>query len=89
MKREAPGKKWSRLQAQIQEGIAKGYPNPERKGCLSQDVIVELARRSAQFDDTIEEDPEWQHVTHCSPCYTQYLEAFQFQRRQKYPNRTR
>jgi hypothetical protein len=83
MKREAPDKKWSRLQAQVQEGIAKAYPNPDRQGCPSQEVIVDLAKLSARFDDSIEKNPQWQHVTHCSPCYTQYLEEFQIQRNQK------
>lgn len=85
MRREPPDKKWARLQAQIQEGIAKAYPNPERKECPNQQVIVDLARRSAEFDDSLEDDPQWQHVTHCSPCYAQYLEEFQLQRRRKRP----
>jgi transposase len=88
MKSEAPDKKWSRLRAQVQEGITKAYPNRERKGCPNRGVIIDLARRSAQFDDSIEEDPQWQHVTHCSPCYTQYLEEFQIQRKHKPPHRT-
>ena len=88
MKREAPDKKWDRLQAQVQESHAKAYPNPERKECPNQDVIVELAKRSALFDNSIEENPQWQHVTHCSPCYLRYLEEFQIQRRRKQPHST-
>jgi hypothetical protein len=83
MKRETPEAKWSRLQNQIQEGIKKAYPNPERKGCPGDHTVVELAKRSAQFDDTIEKDPQWQHVTHCAPCYTRYLEVFHNQRSRK------
>ena len=83
MKQETPQEKWDRLQSEIQEGILKGYPNPERRGCLDSDGIHALAQRSAQFDDTIEDDPNWKHVTHCSPCYAEYLEAFKLVRARK------
>jgi hypothetical protein len=76
MKDEALGEKWDRLQGQVQDGILNGYPNPERKGCPGSDAIVALAMRAVKFDDAIEDDPQWVHVTHCSPCYGQYLEAF-------------
>lgn len=85
MKRETPDDKWNRLQCQVQGGIANSYPNPERKGCPNQDGLIELAKRSADFDDSIEDDPEWHHVTHCSPCYGQYLEEFRKQPRRKPP----
>jgi hypothetical protein len=74
MKGETPNDKWDRIQSQVQGGIAKAYPNPERLGCLSQVAIIDLARRSAEFDDSIEEDAQWKHVTHCSPCYALYLQ---------------
>ena len=80
MKRETPEQKWNRIQSHIHEGITKGYPNPERKGCLGNECIVALAIRSANFDDSIEDDPQWQHVTHCSPCYSEYLEEFRKRR---------
>ena len=76
MKEETAEEKWQRLQGEVQEGILNGYPNPERRGCLDGDGIHALAMRSTQLDDTIEDDPHWKHVTHCSPCYAQYLEAF-------------
>jgi len=80
MKRQTPEEKWNRIQRQIQEGITKGYPNPDRKGCLGHAGILALASRSAKFDDSIEDDPQWQHVTHCSLCYSEYLEEFRKQR---------
>jgi len=83
MKQETPEEKWERLQGEVQEGILNGYPNPERRGCLDGDGIHALAWRSAQFDDTIEDDPHWKHVTHCSPCYAEYLEAFKNARTRK------
>lgn len=83
MKDETPEEKWTRLQGEVQDGILNGYPNPERHGCVDGDCIQSLARRSAQFDDTIEDDPHWKHVTHCSPCYRAYLEAFKNVRARK------
>jgi len=80
MKRETPDQKWNRLQSLVQAGIEKAYPNPERTGCPNDGDISELARRSAQFDDSIEEDPRWLHVTHCSECYSEYLEHFRNRR---------
>jgi hypothetical protein len=77
MKDDTPRDRWNRLQDQIQSGILEGYPNPERHGCPNGGALVALAVRAASFDDSIEDDPHWQHVTHCSPCYGRYLEEFQ------------
>lgn len=78
MKRETAGEKWDRLKSQVQEGILNGYPNPQREGCPGPDAIRALAAKSANIDDdAIEADPQWQHVTHCSPCYRDYLEQFE------------
>ena len=89
MKRETPDQKWNRLQSRVQEGITKAYSNPERKGCGGADAILELAKRAAAFDETIEHDSQWSHVTHCSPCYEQYLQAFKNCRREKSRPRAR
>jgi hypothetical protein len=86
MKRETPDEKWNRLQRQVEEGIAKAYANPERNGCVNGHAIRELARRAAAFGDGIEEEPDWKHVTHCSPCYAQYLQEFNNRRRRKPPS---
>lgn len=83
MKRETSEQKWNRIQRQIQEGITKGYPNPDRNGCLDHECVVALAIRSASFDDSVEDDPQWQHVTHCSPCYREYLDEFKRRRADK------
>ena len=83
MKQETPEERWKRLQGEIQEGILNGYPNPDRRECPDTNGIRALAARSAQFDDTIEDDPDWKHVTHCSPCYAEYLEAFERVRARK------
>lgn len=89
MEQETPEQKWNRIQTQIHEGITKAYPNPDRKGCLSHEAIVGLAVRAAEFDDAIEDDPKWQHVTHCSPCYGEYLEELKSQRTNKRSGKTR
>jgi hypothetical protein len=83
MKDETPEQKWKRVQAQVQDGVLNAYPNPDRRGCPDGAGILALATRSAQFDDTIEDDPQWKHVTHCSPCYAQYLETFKIVRLRK------
>jgi hypothetical protein len=88
MKRQTPEEKWDRIQSQIQVGITKGYPNPDRKGCPGHVEIGALAARSGKFDDSIEDDPQWQHVTHCSPCYSEYLEEFRKQRVSKLSGNT-
>jgi hypothetical protein len=87
MGHDKPDEKWNRLQRQVQEGIANAYLNPERHGCPERKALTELARRAADFDDSIEEDAQWQHVTHCSPCYREYLEEFKNCRQRKPPRR--
>lgn len=83
MKEETPEEKWNRVQQQIRQGITEGYPNPERKGCPGVETIAQLAFRSASFDDAIEDDPQWHHITHCSPCYSEYLREFGNHRKKK------
>jgi hypothetical protein len=85
MKNETPEEKWTRLQQTVQDGILKAYPNPNRTGCPNREGISNLAARSANFDNTVEEDATWQHVTHCSPCYSEYLVEFRSRRLRKPP----
>jgi hypothetical protein len=68
---ESPEKKYEHLQKRLQEEILKNYPNPERKGCPPKSVLEELAARP--FDRPIEEDANWEHATHCSECYREFL----------------
>ncbi len=39
-------------------------PNPTRKGCPSPDVLAALSRRERPI-----EDPTYEHLLECSPCY--------------------
>jgi hypothetical protein len=72
--REAPEHKWNRVQKKIQRAILTSYPNPNRDGCPGAEGLFDLARRAAELG-TLEGDDGWEHVTHCSPCYKEYLEA--------------
>ena len=85
MKNETPDEKWNRLQTTVQDGILKAYPNADRKGCPGREGVIELAVRAAKFDESIEDDPTWHHVTHCSPCYGEYLDEFRTRRQKKPP----
>jgi len=68
---ESPKIKYERLQRRLQEEILSKYPNPERKGCPRELVLKALASRP--FDESMEGDPNWEHVTHCSECYREFL----------------
>ena len=45
-----------------------GFPNPDRKGCPSADVLKTLALHTGQVSIN---DPVIHHVTHCSPCFAE------------------
>lgn len=53
----------------LQEAILRDYPNPERRGCPGSEALKRLA--SSDLPQT--SDPAWDHVTHCSPCYREFL----------------
>src|ERR1035438_1270699 len=79
---ESPDSQFDRLKRQLQDSILHEYPNPERKGCPGDPVLKDLAARP--LDDTLEQDPRWHHITHCSECYRQFLGfRAQFQRQPK------
>ena len=69
---ESSDAQYERLKHQLQQTILTEYPNPERKGCPGQTVLQGLAAR--YLDDGVQEDPNWHHVTHCSPCYREFLD---------------
>jgi hypothetical protein len=53
----------------VQQTILTGFPNPDRKGCVGSVVLKELANRPLPVRDAA-----WEHVTHCSPCYREFLD---------------
>jgi len=63
---------FNRLKRELQDAILSQYPNPERKGCPGEVVLKELAARP--LDESLQEEPNWEHVTHCSECYREFLE---------------
>jgi hypothetical protein len=72
MPEESPHAHFDRLKKQLQESIVRDYPNPERRGCPGNAAVEVLARRP--LDDSIEGEANWQHVTHCSECYQEFLD---------------
>lgn len=68
----SPGKRFQRLQKQLQDSILRNFSNPERVGCPGRSSLQELARRP--MDEDIEGDRKWQHVRHCSECYREFLD---------------
>lgn len=73
---ESPEEKYGRLQGEIQRAILQSYPNPERKGCAAEATICNFATNpdTIKAEDETDEQGEWYHVTHCSPCYARFLE---------------
>ena len=65
---ETPEQTYERLRTAVQEGILRDYPNPEREGCPENGLIREVA-----FREELVKDAAWQHITHCSPCYAEFL----------------
>jgi hypothetical protein len=52
----------------LQKATLRDFPNPERVGCPGAAVIEALAnRRLAHTHEAV------QHITHCSPCYAEFL----------------
>ena len=67
---DTPEQKYNRLAAAVQQTILSSFPNPDRVGCPGDLRLREVAARR-----NIVEDDVWQHITHCSPCYAEFLGA--------------
>lgn len=67
---ETPEQKYNRIAAAVQQTILNNFPNPNRVGCPGDARVRAVAARNA-----IVEDDDWQHVTHCSECYREFLTA--------------
>ena len=79
---ETPEQKYNRIASAIQGTILTEFPNPDRVGCPGDLRVQEIAERR-----TLIEDQDWQHITHCSPCYSEFLEhksAVRSRRRLRY-----
>lgn len=78
---ESPKAKYERLQRRFQEEILTKYPNPERKGCPGESALRSLAAKP--LAEPVENDPAWEHVTHCSECYREFLAFLSATKRQR------
>src|ERR1035438_9031891 len=80
---ESPEVKYSRLQAEVQRAILHNYPNPERRGWPAEAMVRKLAKTPDELTtaDDNDERSVWFHVTHCSPCYSKFLELRVSERR--------
>jgi hypothetical protein len=67
---ETPEQKYSRIAVAVQQTILNSFPNADRVGCPGDVRLRQVAARR-----TIVEDDDWQHITHCSPCYGEFLSA--------------
>lgn len=56
-----------RSEDEFDELFAHGNPNPGRIGCPSREVLEALARRERPI-----EDPAYEHVANCSPCFREF-----------------
>lgn len=54
---------------EVDELFATANPNPERIGCPGQEALRALARKKRPIGD-----PQWEHLTKCSPCYVEFRE---------------
>ena len=68
MGEETPEQKFEQISRVVQESILRNYPNPERRGCPGDEVVRTLAGRTE-----LQADNGWERITHCSPCYAEFL----------------
>jgi hypothetical protein len=68
-----------RIKRLLQESILRNYPNPERLRCPGDQVLREVAGQRFPHQHRA-----WQHITHCSPCYQEFLDLrVQFHERRR------
>jgi len=68
---QLPDEDERRLLDMFEQSSLHDYPNPDRIGCPGQDFLRQLAfnRQSISVSD-----PRLDHITHCSPCYRDYVD---------------
>jgi hypothetical protein len=65
---ESPDQISLEIQRLLQQSILDNFPNPERRECPGAAVLREVAGRSVPIRDA-----HWEHITHCSPCFAEFL----------------
>jgi len=77
---ESAEQKFNRLRGEIQNLVLDSYPNPTREGCPGDAAIRDYAERVANWE-SVENEVAYRHITHCSPCYREFLDAGEAVRR--------
>src|SRR5260370_6755514 len=70
----------TRILDALGRGLLREFPNPERIGCPSSEIVRGIARHRVPL---VEAEPWLDHLTSCSPCYrdfSQFRDAYQFRR---------
>jgi hypothetical protein len=65
---ESPEQISNEIQDLLQQSILNSFPNPDRRGCLGEQTVREVAGRPLPVQDAA-----WEHITHCSPCFREFL----------------
>ncbi|MPZ21627.1 MAG: hypothetical protein GEV06_27615 [Luteitalea sp.] len=73
-----PDRAESRVDDDIEELLRHANPNPERAGCPSHEVLIQLARRERAITD-----PGYDHLIECSPCYREFRDLQQAETRHR------
>ncbi len=71
---ESAEQKFNRLRGEIQNLVLHSYPNPAREGCLGDAAVRDYAERVANWEP-VEDEVAYRHITHCSPCYREFLKV--------------
>jgi hypothetical protein len=69
MPEQSLGEISNEIQRLLQQAVLRCYPNPERRGCPGGTVLRSVSRRHLPIRDAY-----WEHVTHCSPCFQEFLD---------------
>jgi hypothetical protein len=69
MPEQSPEEISNEIQQLLQQAVLNNYPNPERNGCPGASVLREVVQRRLPIRDAY-----WEHVTHCSPCFQEFLQ---------------
>jgi hypothetical protein len=65
---ESPEQISNEIQDLLQQSVLNNFPNPDRRGCLGEQVVRDVAARPLPVQDAA-----WEHITHCSPCFREFL----------------
>jgi hypothetical protein len=69
MREQSVGEISNEIQCLLQKAVLRCYPNPERRGCPGETILRSVSKRHLPIRDSY-----WEHLTHCSPCFQEFLE---------------